>query len=485
MVTSSGAAPLVGRIVDVLASTPDPMKARDIADRLGPPGDSELRREVSRALYGPLQAFVRKDPEDRWTLVRRPNVASGPGRKQPQSATTSHRTTGAPAPVLPVVSIDPGELNKIQATIDLWKRELIEFGKRNKLLYFNSSRRTCLRLLAPEDSILYEGLVLHDKTFAFATPAAVSIDEAELEQEGGDHGLAERQGDIVVDYETSSAKDVRSLQRKLFRLRSDARTVLDEQGINTLHLALGVLRWRESDSAQSWVESPLVLVPASLARDQVGYRLSGFEGDVVVNPALVHRLRHDFELELPSFEPFDGFGEEANLPGYLGTLESLVLDRGWQVSREAWLSHFSFEKLVMYEDLSQPGTAEAAAENDVLSAICDVRDPDVPEVSLETLDDDFELPETFPVVDADSSQLEVMARVKAGQSLVVQGPPGTGKSQTIVNLIPPRTSGMRVRARLRLRPPCGPSPVGRAVQLILLRQRPRAHGSPTPSTSDR
>ena len=39
------------------------------------------------------------------------------------------------------------------------------------------------------------------------------------------------------------------------------------------------------------------------------------------------------------------------------------------------------------------------------------------------------------ILDADTSQTQVIAAAREGRSLVVQGPPGTGKSQTIANII--------------------------------------------------
>src|SRR5207253_1430675 len=42
---------------------------------------------------------------------------------------------------------------------------------------------------------------------------------------------------------------------------------------------------------------------------------------------------------------------------------------------------------------------------------------------------------TFPILDADASQLLCLEAVARGHSFVLQGPPGTGKSQTIANLI--------------------------------------------------
>jgi hypothetical protein len=67
--------------------------------------------------------------------------------------------------------------------------------------------------------------------------------------------------------------------------------------------------------------------------------LLGFDGDVVVSPALIHRLTHDFGIELPSFDPFDGFGEPANLRGYFEAVEWIIRDRGWTVTDDAWLTH--------------------------------------------------------------------------------------------------------------------------------------------------
>lgn len=441
---SSGGSGLLHDVVEVLASADTPLKARDIAARLRRQEDpSELRREVNQLLYGPLAAFVSKDSSDGWKLDRTPTFPAPRQRGSRQGGaipvSKGEQLTAAPEDVSMSDSrpLDPDVLQRITATLNAWKKELIAFGRQNKVLYFNSTRRTRLKLSAPDVSRLYEALVLRDKALTFGTPARGDIDRAELEDDSGPReDIRERHGDLQVDYFSSSAVDVRSLQRKLFRLRTDARTTLNEQGINTLHVALGILRWREADSSQEWVESPILLVPAALDRERNGpYRLSGFEGDVVVNPALKYRLRHDFDVELPPFDPYDGFGEDADIPGYLLAVGELGRDRGWTVQSDSWLSHFSFEKLVMYEDLSAAGTGEDVARHPVLAAICDIAHLDAPEVSFEDLDARYELPDTFPVVDADSSQLEVIARARAGQSLVVQGPPGTGKSQTIVNLV--------------------------------------------------
>jgi RNA polymerase-binding transcription factor DksA/very-short-patch-repair endonuclease len=421
---------LLDEVVAVLRGADVPLRARDIVTRLDPGADpTELKREVNRLLYGPLRSFVAQDGDSRWRLVRDPTLAA------PREVRTRAvaNTTGVPEREVPVA---PDVAATIQRSLEAWKKDLIDFGRKNKLLYFNSSRRTKLKLTKPTLESLYEGLVLRDKTYTFSTPIRGDLDLIELQDDVETPDVGERRGDIEVDYELSSAKDVVSLQRKLFRLRTDARSTLNEQGINTLHVGLGVLRWQESDASAEWIDSPIVLIPSSLDREKNGpYKLSGFEGDVVVNPTLAHRLRHDFDLELPPLDPFDGFGEEADPVGYLAAISRAVRDRGWSVSQDLWLTHFSFEKLVMFEDLGQPATVEAIANHPVLSALTGTDEVEEPAISFQDASGAYELPEAYPVVDADSSQLEVLVRARVGTSMVVQGPPGTGKSQTIVNLI--------------------------------------------------
>lgn len=421
---------LTEEILRVLKDADRPLLSSEIAEQVrsaGSPGDIEA--EVNQRLGGPLATFVRQDNSlGGWQLVRTPSVTvTAPSRR----TKTPYVQSGV---TLPVVA--PEHLERATARLEEWKKDLLDFSRRNKVLYFDTSRRTRLRLVAPAADFLYEGLALRDKSFSFPSPVAGDIDAAELEPDDTTASIVEKRGDIAVDYTTGSATDVRALQRKLYRLRSDARTVINERGINTLHVSIGALRWRENDQPTSWVTSPLVLVPVSLRHEKnKPYDLSGFEGDVVVNPALIARLRHDFALELPSFDDFDGFGEKADVLGYFESVGQVVRDKGWAVADEVWLSHFSFEKITMYEDLAAEGVPQLAAAHRVLSSIMQLTELDHPEVDLAAAQANYEGPNGYPVLDADSSQLEVLARAQAGQSLVVQGPPGTGKSQTIVNLI--------------------------------------------------
>ena len=72
-----------------------------------------------------------------------------------------------------------------------------------------------------------------------------------------------------------------TLARLNLRLREtfrQARLSIEEQGVNILYLALGMLRWYESDSSTTERRAPLILIPVQLARSSVRERASSSRG---------------------------------------------------------------------------------------------------------------------------------------------------------------------------------------------------------------
>jgi hypothetical protein len=229
-----------------------------------------------------------------------------------------------------------------------------------------------------------------------------------------------------------------ALQRRLLRLFSDARTSEEEQGFNILYLAMGFLRWFESDSSQILRESPLILLPVELVRDdrRATYDLRARDTDIVTNLPLQERLRTDFGLELPDIAEDETFAPDAYFNDIAGRIENRTL---WSIDRDGMqLGFFSFSKLLMMRDLEPEHWPEGAFEDHpVLGGLLGggferskpLFGPQEP------LDPRLAPSDLLHVVPADASQTRVIEEVRAGRNLVVQGPPGTGKSQTIANII--------------------------------------------------
>jgi Protein of unknown function (DUF4011) len=96
------------------------------------------------------------------------------------------------------------------------------------------------------------------------------------------------------------------LEKRLTKVYREERTLEEEQGVSTLYLALGFLKWFDSDQSEEPSFAPLLLVPVSLDRVQGrdGYVLSVRDDDIVVNVSLREKLR-EFKITLPEIPEGD------------------------------------------------------------------------------------------------------------------------------------------------------------------------------------
>ena len=228
------------------------------------------------------------------------------------------------------------------------------------------------------------------------------------------------------------------LQGRMAGVRDQARTSLQDLGVNLLHLAIGFLEWFESPTSDKALLAPLLLYPAELDRKPIAatgqyrYILRG-EQDPIINITLKQRLANDFNLIVPEFE------ENDTPESYMARMAQVikVLPR-WRIRRFATIGLFSFARLAMYNDLDPArwGDGGGLASAGVLGSLFSRKEGQPSAAQSYDLDDrtvEAEVP--VLIRDADSSQHHAIIEVMRGRNLVIQGPPGTGKSQTIANII--------------------------------------------------
>jgi hypothetical protein len=77
------------------------------------------------------------------------------------------------------------------------------------------------------------------------------------------------------------------LEKRLTKIFREERTLAEEQGISTLFLALGFLKWFDSEQSEESF-APLVLVPVTMDRTAGGdgYLLRGRDDEIVPNISL-------------------------------------------------------------------------------------------------------------------------------------------------------------------------------------------------------
>jgi len=248
--------------------------------------------------------------------------------------------------------------------------------------------------------------------------------------------LEEKHRDDVL--QTTSPPDRLDIQ--LRRIDEQARETREEQGVNALFLALGMLHYRESKDSEQVFRAPLVLLPVELARASAGagYTLRATDDDYLVNPALAEYLKRTVGIALPELADPASIPDDYDLQHFFAAVADAVKHQpGWQVTTEIYLGLFAFQKFVMYKDLDANGAA--FGEHRLVRQLVTRRGGQLAalpeEVREMELDEAFPPESTAQVVDADGSQLRAIAAVSRGHDLVLEGPPGTGKSQTITNLI--------------------------------------------------
>ncbi|HLA63454.1 MAG TPA: DUF3320 domain-containing protein [Rhodothermales bacterium] len=349
--------------------------------------------------------------------------------------------------------------SSIRDGLEAARQELLDLGLRNPLLNYRTLRARGLDVVDEAPAEVYRVLVTDGRPMGFlpapepvvgTTPAAPVAEAAPpadplLVEEGAaplpppEEETLPNGKTRLTDTRLQTPYPAAVLQERLLSTFYAARTVVAEQGVNVLHLALGMLEWTEDDASEKVHRAPLVLVPVELTRTDVRarFRLQPTGEDVGGNLSLQARLKAGFGLTLPLPDP------EADLD--VGAYFAAVADAvdgmpRWRVDADAvHLGFFLFGKLLMYNDLDPAVWPLGAgpAEHEVLRAL--LGDGFAPATGRlpedEPLDRHLHPEHVRQVVDADGSQSLALLDVAHGNHLVVQGPPGTGKSQTITNLI--------------------------------------------------
>lgn len=338
----------------------------------------------------------------------------------------------------------------LNASIENWKRKLLDLSKRNRALNFRPSRVATITIVDEQPAEVFRQLYLREKPMRFkaAPEKAEATQTVEVPPQEEDNALALD----FVPYDTSSLDErhtddwlqttstPEALDKSLRRLDEQARLSIEEQGVNTLFLALGMLHYKESNDSSEIFKAPLLLLPVELTRKSArsGYSLRISDDDPLVNPALIEYLRRGFGIALPEIPDSSTIPEDYDLQTFLRAAAETVASRaGWAIKTDIYLALFSFQKFVMYKDLEANGPA--VGQHRILRQLVTRSGeqafglPD--EIRSMDLDQEHPPETTFQVVDADASQLRVIAASSRNYDLVIQGPPGTGKSQTITNLI--------------------------------------------------
>ena len=325
--------------------------------------------------------------------------------------------------------------------LQVWERKLLDFSMRNSLLNLRLTKKA-VPFISFDLDTLKNRLLAGESYEMQATPTKDKLppDEAahyisrlhrdELEAVVTDGLKQNHLYAYLTDDELSAA--VKALYR-------ESRTAMEENGADTLFLAMGMLKWYETEKSIQPRYAPLVMLPVRLVRKGGGnYQLRVREEEATFNATLIEMLRQTFAIDITGLSPLPKDDGGVDLRATFSIVRAHIKEHAhWDVIEEAMLGLFSFSKFVMWNDIHS--NSQLMRRNPIVDALLKrqfARDEsteeaiDIRKVDRELRPSAFALP-----VDVDSSQLEAVMESDQNRSFILYGPPGTGKSQTITNII--------------------------------------------------
>ncbi|WP_171013093.1 AAA family ATPase [Microbacterium sp. 2FI] len=204
------------------------------------------------------------------------------------------------------------------------------------------------------------------------------------------------------------------------------------RGLDAVRLAVGLASWSIGGMACT---APVLLRPLAIRRHHTDFELK-LHGTVSVNPELVRALRTHFGIYLDG-TALAALAHEGGVfkpQPVIDHLRALTADvESFTVKPRLLVSSFADVGGAMARDavdLDHPVLNALAGHPDDRERLTARRD-----VAPQTGPDDRPPGADNLLLDADSEQERVLARITAGQSLAVHTLPGTGGTQTVINAV--------------------------------------------------
>lgn len=335
---------------------------------------------------------------------------------------------------LTMLTNDKREANKM----DIWERKLLDFSLRNSMLNLYL-RQKAIQFIS-FDVDLIEDYLQDGEEYLISFKPNISLNITGEERLVRSKLLPELHELITNDithrtlhtYQTEA--ETRYTLKNIYRA---ARNAIEETGANALYLAIGTLRWFETDISEKAHYAPILMLPVEMVYKKGDYFIRTRDEDIALNITLTEFLRQNFDINIPGLNPLPKDEHGVDVKKIFAIIrEVLKNQKRWDVEEECILGVFSFSKFLMWNDIHCQ--RQELMNNNVVRSLVEQKLTFVPTqvtANLKEKDKEVKPADLALPVPIDSSQMAAVMAAGQGNSFILYGPPGTGKSQTITNLI--------------------------------------------------
>jgi hypothetical protein len=336
------------------------------------------------------------------------------------------------------------EVDSIDSTRQqLWERKLLDLSLRNALLNFRVTKSS-IQLLVNSLHILGNELSSGSTFHIMQQPQDMkcSLRDNKIYESVNKESIlntlinAAFEKNCILTY-----LDEKSLETSISSLYRSAKISMEENGANTLYLALGFLKWYESNTSEKPRYAPLIMLPVDIIRTrnsaQRGYVFRLRDEEPQFNITLLEMLRMNHGITVTELDPLPTDQQGVDIKKVFHIMRQVIMEKPrWDVEELAFIGIFSFARFIMWNDMRN--RVDDLKRNKVVKSLISGKmewESDISFPTPEYLDDKVAPIDLAVPISADSSQLAAVYAAGQGHSFVLHGPPGTGKSQTITNII--------------------------------------------------
>lgn len=332
--------------------------------------------------------------------------------------------------------------DKVEVTKQvLWERKLLDLSLRNSLLNVRITK-SVIQFITINVNTLEDALANGEEFHVLSKPTDwdnalrdtglyMALHHSDPISDLVKHELAHRR---IRTYLPEN-----DLQAGLTNIYRSSRLALEENGANTLYIAMGMLKWYETEASERARYAPILLIPVEIIRKsaQRGYVIRSREEETIMNITLLEMLRQDFGITIGGLESLPRDESGVDVKAVFNIIRQAVMAKArWDVEEQALLGTFSFSKFILWNDIHH--NADKLARNKVVGSLISGKlqwQAEAVTSNTEILDGQLHPAEIALPISTDSSQLHAIVSSGQEKSFVLHGPPGTGKSQTITNII--------------------------------------------------